>query len=154
MIGLDLAQGCRSLLRTYRAHWEGMREENFVLAVAQLPLDLINILSFLLFHLVNTAYWALFWEMLICIAFNTDRNHVSETVQVKDMLPIPVDVAKYLLLHLEAHAWLYLVLLPLSLVYLAQVCHFERCLCKGCLGTISTALLPNDGSLSNIAANI
>ena len=154
MIGLDLAQGCRSLLRTYRAHWEGMREENFVLAIAQLPLNLINILSFLLFHLVNTAYWALSWEMLICIAFNTDRNHVSETVQVKDMLPIPVDVAKHLLFHLVAHAWLYLVLLPLSLVYLAQVCHFERCLCKGCLGTISTALLPNDGSLSNIAANI
>jgi hypothetical protein len=33
-----------------------MCEENFVLAVAQLPLDLIDILSFLLFHLVNAAY--------------------------------------------------------------------------------------------------
>jgi hypothetical protein len=33
-----------------------MREEDFVLAEAQLSLDLIDILSFLLFHLVNTAY--------------------------------------------------------------------------------------------------
>jgi hypothetical protein len=33
-----------------------MREKDFVLAEAQLSLDLIDILSFLLFHLVNTAY--------------------------------------------------------------------------------------------------
>ena len=81
-----------------------MGEEDFVLAIAQLPLDLIDILSFLLFHLVNAAYRALSWEVLICIAFNTYWNHVSETVQVKDMLPIPVDVAKHLLFHLVAHA--------------------------------------------------
>ena len=42
--------------------------------------------------------------MLICIAFNTYWNHVSETVQVKDMLPIPVDVTKHLLFNLVAHA--------------------------------------------------
>lgn len=81
-----------------------MCEENFVLAIAQLPLDLIDILSFLLFHLVNAAYRALSWKMLICIAFNTYWNHVSETVQVKDMLSKPVDVTKHLLLHLVAHA--------------------------------------------------
>jgi hypothetical protein len=33
-----------------------MSEEDFILAETELPLDLIDILSFLLFHLVNTAY--------------------------------------------------------------------------------------------------
>jgi hypothetical protein len=70
------------------------------------------------------------------------------------MLPIPVDIAKHLLLNLVAHALLDLVLLPLALVYLAQVCNFERCLSRGYLSTISTAILLNDGTLSSIAANI
>ena len=33
-----------------------MREKNLVLAETQFPLYLINIQSFLLFHLVNAAY--------------------------------------------------------------------------------------------------
>ena len=70
-----------------------MSVEDLVFKVNELPFELLDTFSFILFELSYRYDWALSLEMIVCVAFFTYWHQVSQAVHVKRVWLLLVYVA-------------------------------------------------------------